>query len=336
MLRFTLTLLLALALAPGAAAQFYGSERAGTDGFQSLQIPIDARGAALGEAAVAMADDASALFWNPALASRATLTNATVAGLATARYHVDTDIHYLGAIRRLDTPFGVFNVGLSVQALDGGRMDETTELQPDGTGRTFGYSEVAAGLTVSQALTDLFSYGVTAKYVRLATADVSASAPVFDLGVYYQVGTTGVALGVAIRNFAVADATPGGSVEVILPDGSRETRTQFEGITPPTQFMLGVTYDVLRSAQHGLTLSSQLANPADNSERLSLGAEYLWSQTLAVRGGYQIGRDESSLPSFGFGFLVPDFGGPALRIDYGFSTRDRLGAVHRVGLDVRF
>jgi hypothetical protein len=319
-----------------ASAQFYGGERAGTAGFQSLQVPVDARGAALGQAVVTLADDASSLFWNPALAAQATYETPFAVGVSSARYHAETAMHFLGGIARLRTPIGLFHVGLSLQAFDGGRMEETTELMPDGTGRTFGYMEYAAGLTVSQTLTDLFSYGVTAKLVSMSTAEVSAQTAVFDLGIFYRVGDTGARLGVAIRNFAVAEAQPTGQVQTIRNDGTVETIDSFDGINPPTQFLMGASYDLLRNAEHALIVAGQIANPADNQEQINLGVEYVWNGTLALRAGYQLGVDEVTAPSFGVGFTVPDFGGPSLRIDYGFNHFDRLGPVHRVGLDVRF
>lgn len=335
---FRLTLLSAIVVAASmpASAQFFGGERAGTAGFQSLQVPIDPRGAALGQAMVTLADDASALFWNPALAAQATYDAPFVVGVATARYHAETALHYAAGVARVRTGFGQFHLGLSIQAFDGGQMEETTETMPSGTGRTFGYLEYAAGLTVSQALTDLFSYGVTAKFVQLSTAGVSAQTAVFDLGVFYRVGDTGARLGVAIRNFAVAEATPSGEVEVIRHDGTFETIDSFEGINPPTQFLLGISYDLIRRAEHSLTVAGQIANPADNQEQINLGAEYIWSDMLALRAGYQLGVDESSAPSFGVGFIVPDFAGPRLRLDYGFNHFDRLGSVHRVGINATF
>ena len=48
----------------------FGNDRKGTAGFQFLKIPVDARAAAMGETVVANAFDASALFWNPALAAQ--------------------------------------------------------------------------------------------------------------------------------------------------------------------------------------------------------------------------------------------------------------------------
>ena len=335
-MRFLLALLLLASAAPASAQLLpaFGEDRAGTSGFQFLKVPVDARGAALGGTVVASADDASALFWNPALAAR----GGTQIGLATASYVADVKLHYAAGFTQINTPLGAATVGLSLQALDSGEMDVTTEFSgPSGTGETFRLVDIALGVTVSQALTDLFSYGVTGKYVREAAADVSAQAGLLDLGVAYRVGDTGVRFGVAIRNFGF-QISPGGTIARTTLDGT-VIETEFEGIEPPTTFLLGVSYKPLQAlgyagGPHDLTVSGQLTNPNDNAERFNLGTEYVWSETLALRVGYEFGLEEASVPSFGVGLVVPGIG-PALRVDYGFNRFDRLGNIHRVGLNLR-
>lgn len=309
----------------------FGEDRAGTAGFKFLNIAPDPRGAALGETVAASGADAGAFFWNPALAAQTvTRTGDISVGAAHTAYHAEIDVNYVGALYY----YRGFALGLSVFTLDAGDMDVTTETEPFGTGQTFGFVDLAAGLTVSQSLTDLFSYGVTLKYVRESTFDLVTQTGLLDLGVYYEVGTTGAQLGVAIRNFGL-NGRPSGEVAVTNPDGSIVNISEFEQITPPTTFLLGVAYNVLRNTDgHALTLAGQLTNPNDNAERFDLGAEYTWNDLLIVRAGYQFGVEEASLPSLGFGVLVPGIG-PRLRLDYGFSQRDVLGTVHRVGLDVK-
>ena len=247
-------------------------------------------------------------------------------------------LHYAAGFTQINTPLGAATVGLSLQALDSGEMDVTTEFSgPSGTGETFRLVDIALGVTVSQALTDLFSYGVTGKYVREAAADVSAQAGLLDLGVAYRVGDTGVRFGVAIRNFGF-QISPGGTIARTTLDGT-VIETEFEGIEPPTTFLLGVSYKPLQAlgyagGPHDLTVSGQLTNPNDNAERFNLGTEYVWSETLALRVGYEFGLEEASVPSFGVGLVVPGIG-PALRVDYGFNRFDRLGNIHRVGLNLR-
>jgi long-subunit fatty acid transport protein len=306
----------------------FGGDRAGTIGFQFLKIPVDARSAGMGQTAAANAFDASSLFWNPALAAQA---SGAQVGFTHTAYYADVSLEYAAAtvpLRRAG-----LTVGISVQALNSGDMDETTELQPFGTGRTFRFTDVAAGLSVSQSLTDLFSYGVTAKYVRESVADVTANTVVFDLGVFYRVGTTGAQMGVAIRNFGLDAAFEGELTRTTL-DGV-VTETDFESVTPPTTFLLGLNYTALRDvAQHDLQVSGQLTNPADNAETFNVGAEYMWNELLILRAGYRFAVEEYSWPSFGAGLMLPiDL--LQMRFDYGFSRLDRLGAIHRVGLNVQ-
>src|SRR5690606_14265777 len=111
------------------------------------------------------------------------------------------------------------------------------------------------------------------------------------------------------------------------------TETEFEGITPPTTFLLGASYRPFADAggAHDLVLSGQLTNPNDHAEQSNVGAEYTFNALLVLRAGYRFGVDEGSLPSVGAGLVVPGLG-PDLRIDYAYTRLDRLGAVHRIGL----
>ena len=315
--------------APSAQAQIlpsFGEDRAGTAGFQFLRVPADPRTAALGESVAAGAADATALFHNPALAARAGRYGAT-AGVT--RYYADTQLYFAGGHTRL----GAFTLGLSTQGFTSGDMAVTTEFDPDGQGgQTFGLQSWSAGITVGQALTDLFSYGVTLKYASESVAEVRYGAALADLGVFYQIGETGVQLGVAIRDFGL-DGDPDGDLTRPTLDGPQDV-DGFTSVTAPTTFMLGLAYRVpLPAGQHDLQLLTQLVNPNDNAERFNLGAEYTFADVLTVRGGYQLGRDFYSVPSLGFGVQAPGLG-PALRADYGFTRHDLLGSVHRVGVTV--
>ena len=324
--------LIALLAAPVQAQILpsFGRDRAGTSGFQFLKIPVDARAAAMSGTVVANAFDASALFWNPALAAQ---QDGLQAGLSHTAYYADVTVDY-AALAYPVRAIGV-TLGLSLQTLNSGEMDVTTEFAPFGTGETFRFVDVAAGLTVSQTLTDLFSYGITAKYVRESVAGLTTNSVVFDFGVFYRIGTTGAQLGVAIRNFGL-DGTPSGELErTILDTDEPRIEDDFESFTPPTTFSMGLTYHLFRNSErNAMLISGQLTNPNDNAESLNLGLEYTWNKLLILRGGYRFGVDEFSAPSLGAGLMLPNLGGLEARFDYGFSTLDRLGTVHRVGLNL--
>ena len=323
---------LALLVASGVNAQIlpsYGGDRAGTSGFQFLEVAVDPRGAALGGTAVATAEDASSLFWNPALAARGAETKV---GLSRLAYFADVSMSYAAVTRKV----GPVTVGAHVQSLDSGEMNVTTEFSgPRGTGETFSYVGIVGGLTLSQALTDLFSYGVTAKYVRESAADISMSAPLLDLGVHYKVGETGADIGIAIRNFGI-NGVASGDLPRTTVGGQTVNEDDFEDLVPPTTFLLGMSYDVMRTTDHSVTVSGQLTNPNDNSEQFNLGAEYVFGELVSLRAGYAFGADEAVLPTFGFGVQVPGLGDRSLRADYGYAQLDRLGTAHRVGVVASF
>lgn len=327
-----LAVALVAALAVPAHAQLipaFGSDRAGTSGFQFLKVPVDARSAALGETVAANAFDASALYWNPALAAQ---IDRPQIGFSHTEYFADVRLEYLAGIYHL--PGSGLTIGASVQALNSGDMDVTTEFQQGGTGETFRFIDVAAGLTVAQQLTDLFSYGVTAKWVHESVAGLSANTAVLDLGVFYRVGDTGAQMAVVIRNFGI-DAALQGRLERVVLDGGTRVEEDFESMTPPTTFALGITYNLFRDhPTNRLMLSGQLNNPNDNAENFNLGAEYIWNNVLALRAGYRFGVEEFDLPSFGAGFILPSISGLQSRFDYGFNRLEKLGAVHRLGVNL--
>jgi hypothetical protein len=306
-----------------------GGERAGTSGFQFLKIPVDARSTALGNSVVASANDASALFWNPALAAQ--LPGSQV-GLYRTAYFVDVSLSMAAASFRLKNT-GIV-LGGSIQTMNSGEMDVTTEFQPFGTGQTFSLTDVALGLTFSQALTDLFSYGITTKYIRESVIGVTAATVVFDMGFYYEIGSTGAQMAVAIRNFGF-DAQPTGSIErKVIADDPVKTESSFERITPPTTFHLAAMYELLRAnPTNSLKISGELSNPSDNAENVNLGVEYEWNQMLMLRLGYRFGIEEFQIPGIGVGLRVP-LGGKHFRFDYAFNELERLGTIHRIGFNL--
>ena len=316
-------------VAKGQVLPSFGGDRAGTAGWQFLKIPVDARSSAMGHSVVSSAADASSLYWNPALAAQ---TTGNQLGVSHTEYFADVTMEYVAAIYHLRS----FTFGANLQTLNSGEMDVTTEFEPFGTGQTFNVVDISAGLTVAQALTDLFSYGVTAKMVQESFAGVDSRTFLVDLGIFYRVGNSGAQMAVAVRNFGL-DATPSGSIErIVIGETQPIVEDDFESITPPTSFLLGVSYDIFSSRPNSdLNVNLQLSNPNDNAENWNVGAEYIWNNTLALRSGYRFGIDEAALPSFGVGLFVP-YLGPTIRFDYGYNQLERLGSVHRIGLNVGF
>ena len=299
-----------------------GDSRSGTSGFQFLKINVDARSASMGGSNVADAVDGSSLYLNPALMS---LMDQNQVYLSHTQYFADISMNYAGYVHT----FRSTALGASLMYLDSGEMNETTEFNPFGTGRTFRTIHMAAALSFSQRLSHLFSYGVTAKYLDERIEEVQSQTVVFDVGFFYRVSDTGLRFAIGLNNFGL-DATPSGETTRPSLDGP-VTESDFAEVSPPTMFMIGAAFDAYQGETIDLLLTTQVTNPADNAERFSIGSELTFIDTFFFRLGYQFGVDEASLPSAGVGFKVP-FMNNTLGIDYGFSTRDRLGSLHRFAL----
>ena len=92
--------------------------------------------------------------------------------------------------------------------LSSGDMNLTTVENPQGT-ETFTSSDMVIGLSFARMLTDRFSAGLTAKYVRETWDDVSAGGVAIDIGTLYDTGFKTLRIGMSIQNFG-PELTPGG------------------------------------------------------------------------------------------------------------------------------
>ena len=299
-----------------------GGSRSGTSGFQFLKINVDARSSALASSNVADAMDGSALYLNPALAAQ--MDNSQVY-LSHTAYFADISHNFASYIHKR----GGLAFGGSLMYLDSGEMEETNEFNPFGTGRTFRTIHMAAGLSFAQELSELFSYGISAKYAEEKIEEVQLRSAVFDVGFFYRVGETGLRFSVGLNNFGF-DASPNGETTRQTQSGP-VTEDEFEDVSPPSLFLIGAAYDAYESENLKVLLTGQVTNPSDNAERFSLGSELTYLDQFFLRAGYEFGVDEAKLPNAGVGFYFPVMDNE-IAIDYGFSPRERLGSIHRFTL----
>ena len=317
-----------LGAATPARAQFkLGEQRAGTSSGAFLKIGVGARAVALGESYVAVANDPSTIYWNPA-------------GLASLQRqevefsHVDwpADIHYEHAAwvvpsRRFG---GSFAVQFGVLATE---LDETTELQPIVTGRSFLYSDMVAGVAYALRWTDKLLVGFGLKYVHEDLgSDVGGpvtNAPLVDMGSIYYLGYGSVRIAVSLTNFGPA-LQPGGDY---TSPTTGEVRS-YDSFDPPIMFRYGLAFEPIENAHQRLTTSFEVAQPADNAQRVKIGAEWTWQHLLALRTGYDFNADELKYAA-GAGLYI-GVGEKQGTVDYAFTDGGALGAINRLSLSVRF
>ncbi len=299
-----------------------GAQRAGTSTAQFLKIGVGARATAMGETFVAIANDASALFWNPAGITQFTEDQVIVSH---TNWLVDIRHQFLGGVYHLSSQDAI---GLSVTVLHMDDMPVTTEVQPFGTGEYFRFGDLAVGLSYSRMLTNQFSFGATIRYIEETMDVLKMRGVTIDVGTYYLTGLGTSRFSAVVTNFG-NQIKPSGTL--LLYGGQQVSK--FEEYSPPTVFKFGFAFEPINDESNMMTTSIQLNHPNDNSENLSLGAEYTWLKTFSVRGGYKFNVDEQTF-TFGAGVAVPVHT-MNLSVDYGYAAFDRLGNVQRISLLVK-
>jgi hypothetical protein len=308
-----LILMVALALiSPGLAHSARQFAKVGTIGGQVLKIGIGARAVAMGSSFVSVADDATAVYWNPAGIARiqkGVLSINHTTWLA--------DIGYAQATYLFHTRFLPGTIGISARSLYMDEQQVRTVFRPEGEGRSSDSGDMALGVTYGRSLTDKFSAGIGASYLQSSLASYTGSAVIFDFGTLYNTGYRSLRIGMAIQNI-----------------GSDMTFIESQ-VKMPTVFRVGMSMNLYESGSQMVLMAGDFSHPPDNSERASWGMEYGFKEFFFVRSGYQFNSDLETF-SAGLGFKLAAALNSEARVDYAYTDMGAMPAVHRVSVDFRF
>lgn len=296
-----------------------GGQRAGISTLQFLKIGVGGRASAMGDAFVAVANDASALYWNPAGLVQ-TKENQVI--FSHNEWLVDIKHEFAGAVYHFSSNDAL---GVAFTSLHMDKMPVTTEVMPRGTGEYFTFGDIAVALTYSRKMTEQFSFGGTIRYVEETLDKLKMRGLMVDLGTLYWTGLGSTRFAVTISNFGNELAPDG---EVVL-FGKRKN-SNWQSFSPPTMFRIGFALEPYQNDQHRITASAQLNHPNDNSESFVTGLEYAWKNIFFLRGGYKFNVEEQNF-SFGAGLNVP-VGIAKITFDYAYSNFTRLGSAHRFSI----
>jgi hypothetical protein len=275
-----------------------------TSGADFLTIDSGARSEGMGGAFTAMADDVTALTWNPA--GVALLSHPEV-GYLHMLYLSDIGYNFGGVAVPLSGGEDTFGIGAGIVNLGTGSFDSTLGLAP----------AVSAGdnaflLSLAYRVKNTIAFGVTGKYILRELAGYNATAFGGDAGLLITPGDR-FRVGLGVFNF-------GQQVQFISA-----------GDPLPLSARLGLAYLLLDESHNSLTLA------VDNGWQFgsqtytgAAGAEYWYDKTLALRVGFT-GDAYQQHPTAGIGVNVD-----LLEFDYAFSPMGTLGDTHRFSLALRF
>ncbi len=297
-----------------------------------MSLGVGGRALGMGGAFVALANDVTAGYWNPA-------------GLARINYPQIALMHdeQFGSLVNYDygavaMPFGAnTSLGFSVIRLGVDDIPDTRSAGVDATGRVldgtnefsridpslvtyFNAADWAFYFTYSKKQSDDFSYGANVKIIRRELGDNSATGIGFDVGVWYA-PFDNLVLGANLQDITTTFlAWDTGTNELISPTmkvGSAYFIEAFGG-----RFAPAVDFDIrFENRRYAST-----ANIGPVSLDLHSGLEFQFKNLFALRLGYS---DIKQL-TLGGGIQLPK-----LSIDYSFAKFDgtnELGNTHRISM----
>ena len=314
--------------------------KVGTTAAKFLSIPVGARALGMGGAFVGIADDASAMYWNPGGLARLAQGEAIFNHM---NWIADINFNYGNVV----LPMGdVGVIGFSLTSMSMDDMERTTEDQPEGTGQFFSAGSFAVGASYARNLTDWFSIGANAKYVQERIWNSTATGFAIDVGTLFSTPFPGVKFGATISNFGTKMRITGDDLlvqkDITANNGNNpniNANLTTDSFDLPLLLRIGLAYQPISNEDQQVTIVADAVHPNDNSESISVGAEYsVFRQIFSIRAGYRAlgARDSEEEFTAGAGLRYTILGSFAVRIDYAFERFGRLNNVHNFVIGVLF
>ncbi len=248
---------------------------AGMVGNTSMNIGTSARVAGMGYSFTGIADDGSAMEFNPA-----GLYRINDYYFSFMHLNLGPDVVYEYANAVLDTKFGTFGLGMSLIHLGE---------EEDGGGTGFDYFDFITSAAYSKELFNDFSAGTTVRFFNSKIGEYSANTIIFDLGILYGFHFLNLT-GLNVPNLYL-----GACIKNIGPG----LKYAEESESLPLVQRFGMGYKISDT----MTIASDLVKEGEFPIKYGFGIENITGKVLNLRLGYSGGESKTSFGG-GVGVLI--------------------------------
>ncbi len=304
--RVTVIASVVLALAfGGSSAPHDVRAQDGDAGTQSVFSTLGAgsRGIALGRAFVSLADDASAIYWNPATLGNVQSKQFMAMYMPLFGDFTDATYTFLGAVYPTLTA-GTYGIGFMRVGADFEGFDNASV--PTGT-QEYAETQVLIGYAFEQRYPHThgsLALGLNFKIANQRVGSRSSTSPGIDLGLRFDPDfASRFSFGLNFQDLV-------GPKHRLDREVDKTDRTILTG--------LGYTHPLRNGSV--VRLLMQIDSPQRAASKFHAGAEYVFSKYAALR----LGVDDGSV-TFGLGITVRDFG-----LDFAFLSRNTAGSAQPV------
>jgi len=282
-----------------------------------LKIPVGARESALGGAFTAVADNANAVYYNPAGLS---LLKKPEVSFTYNEYFEGVSQQWLAAAYPYKS--GAFGLGvnyLSVSAFDAYDNDD----KPTGSVSAYDmaiYLSWGGRLPLDYKVFRSVSYGASVKYISGKLDTEKGAGYGLDLGFLATSAVENLGFGFNVENAV-----------------SAKIKFIEEGARPPLRFKTGAVYKTSSSvAQIAARLTLDYVFENDRPGYMAAGMESLFHDAFAVRMGYSAFGNISNGMNFGLGFDLSKYTGRNISVDYSYGATNAFGDIHKLSVTYKF